>query len=64
MDIQMLMFQIVYGSHTGQQYSRCGRTRQSPIGIALDGLVNILKFLLMNPSLLFALLTILLMHGF
>ena len=39
-DIQMLMFQIVYGSHTGQQYSRCGRTRQSPIGIALDGLVN------------------------
>ena len=22
-----LLFRVVYGSHTGQQYSRCGRTR-------------------------------------
>ena len=37
---------------------------QTPIGIALGGLGNIFKFLLMNPSLLFALLTIFLMCGF
>ena len=37
---------------------------QTTIGIGIDGLGNRFKFLLMNPSLLFALLTILLMCGF
>ena len=40
------------------------RCNQTPIGIALDGLGVDFRFLLLDPSLLFALFTIFLMSGF
>ena len=44
-----LMFWVVYGSHTGQQYSRCVRT--TLIVIALDGLGNGLQISLDDSKL-------------
>ena len=45
-------------SHTGQQYSTLEVwADQTPIGIGFDGLGIDFTFLLMNPSLLFAMIT-------